>query len=309
MVTTALLHPVHRPPTSFLSFLTPYHHRRRRLSSSPATRYPLYYDLILSRPPPRRLSPRNHPRAADPTPPDTPFENWADRKISDSGMDKPMRKYYSKRRKRTFGSDSDDGRDGGGGGEKYIELKPEVVELPTYHAREEELYFYDAFALPWEKDKHYRMVYQLEKKYFPDQCLDKAFVDASGKGREAKDDVDKRLVFFDDEKQEKVDWDESVEKKKKKKGGSGEVGVTEKKVEEFFKCLKTVPGDGQVGRSDGEPFLATKRTGLPPRWDGPFGAVVLVNKPKGSVFLVHCNRFFSYHFVFFECSCSCMIVA
>lgn len=298
MVTTALLHPVHRPPTSFLSYLNPYHHRLRCLSSSPATRYPLYYELIVSRPPPSRLSPRNHPPAAEPIPPNTPFENWADRKISDSDMDKPMRKYYSKRRKRMFGSDSDDGRDGGGGrGEKFIELKPEVVELPTYHAREEELYFYDAFALPWEKDKHYRMVYQLEKKYFPDQCLDKAFVNTSGKGKEVKDDVDKRLVFFDEE-EEKVDWDESVEQKKKK-GGSGEVGVTEKKVGEFFKCLKTVPGDGQVRRSHGEPFLASKRTGLPPRWDGPFGTVVLVNKPKGSFFLVHHYRFFSYHFVFF----------
>ncbi|KAJ4958312.1 hypothetical protein NE237_025423 [Protea cynaroides] len=46
----------------------------------------------------------------------------------------------------------------------YVELRLEVVELPILHKREEELYFYDAFTSPWEKEKDYKMVYQLEKK-------------------------------------------------------------------------------------------------------------------------------------------------
>jgi tRNA pseudouridine55 synthase len=73
-----------------------------------------------------------------------------------------------------YGSDSDP--DDRRNEEQFVELKPEVVELRTLHRREEELYFYDAFTYPWEKDKHYKMVYQLEKKFFPDQCLDKAFL-------------------------------------------------------------------------------------------------------------------------------------
>lgn len=74
-----------------------------------------------------------------------------------------------------YGSDSDD--ENKKNEEGFVELKPEVVEFHRLHKREEELYFYDAFAYPWEKDKHYKMVYQLDKKYFPDQCLDKAFLD------------------------------------------------------------------------------------------------------------------------------------
>lgn len=89
-------------------------------------------------------------------------------------IDKAMRKYYNKRRKRMYGSDSDE--DNKTQGEGFVELKPEVVEFNTLHKREEELFFYDAFAYPWEKDKHYKMVYQLEKIYFPDEGLDKAFL-------------------------------------------------------------------------------------------------------------------------------------
>jgi hypothetical protein len=73
-----------------------------------------------------------------------------------------------------YGSDSDD--DHRRNEEQLVEMIPEVVELRTLHKREEELYMYDAFCYPWEKDKHYKMVYQLEKKYFPNQCLDQAFL-------------------------------------------------------------------------------------------------------------------------------------
>lgn len=230
------------------------------------------------------------------------FESWVDQKLisetesvsgRDGGvvMDKAQRKYYNKRRKRMYGSDSDEemmrSQDEG-----FVELKPEVVEFKTFHKREEELFFYDAFAYPWEKDKHYKMVYQLEKKYFPDEGLDKAFlgpgesnveVNEQTKGRkgvkktvgiktETKLEVtngmdDKGLVFFDEGKPEK-DSKGSVK------------DVAEKKVEEFFKCLKKVPAkDSEISQT--EPYLLTRHTELPAKWDSPFGTVVLVNKPKG----------------------------
>lgn len=181
-------------------------------------------------------------------------------------------------------SDSDSNRKNDDG---YVELKPEVVEFRTLHKREEELYFYDTFAYPWEKEKHYKMVYQLEKKYFPDQCFDKAFLGPGesngsggnvskrrGKSGEKKENIggggenDKGLVFFEGEREE-------VDSGKDVKGD-----VSEKKVEEFFKCLKKVPNkDGEVASA--EPYVATRSTGLPPKWDSPSGTVVLVNKPKG----------------------------
>lgn len=188
-------------------------------------------------------------------------------------MDKSKRKYYIKRQKRMYGSDSED--DEGKHENKYIELNQEVVKLRTLHKREEELYFYDAFAYPWEKDKHYKMVYQLEKKFFPDQCFDKAFLEPGQsneekkkkkrkdevKGVEEKKDDDKGLVFFEEEK---VNKDVKMD-------------ITEKKVEEFFKCLKKVPNEVD----DTLPFVSGRSSGLPPKWDGPTGAVLLVNKPKG----------------------------
>ena len=204
-----------------------------------------------------------------------------------------------------YGSDSEEEEIRMRNEERFVELKPEVVELPTLHRREEELYFYDAFAYPWEKEKHYKMVYQLEKKYFPDQCLDKAFLEpgqsnvnananenadgggvvrSKGKGRksvgvggvrrEKKDDKgDSKLVFFEEKREEE-----------KGKGGDGGLvkDLREKKVEEFFKGLKRVENkDGEVGSVNGEPYLSSRRAGLPPVWDGPHGTVVLINKPKG----------------------------
>lgn len=196
-----------------------------------------------------------------------------------------------------YGSDSDE--DDKRYEERLVELKPEVVEFNTLHKREEELFFYDAFAYPWEKEKHYKMVYQLEKKYFPEHCLDKAFLEpgesnagvdsvkgkvkvkkkVGGKKDEGVDD--KGLVFFEEEGEEK--GGSEMAKKEASKD------VTEKKVEEFFKCLKKVPNkDGEI--SNGEPYLVMRSTELPPRWDGPRGTVVLVNKPKGWTSFTVCGK-------------------
>lgn len=194
-----------------------------------------------------------------------------------------------------YGSDTDDDRPRE---DKYVELKPEVIDFSRLHAREEELYFYDTFAFPWEKEKHYRMVYKLEKKYFPDQCLDKAFVDpgepmkklmkekksspSEGKGDSGVrmegggGSDDKGLVFFE----EKSDVRE--------KDSSKNVNITDKKVEEFFKCLKKAPNANEA--SSGELYISTRKTGLPPRWDGPHGAVVMVNKPKGWTSFTVCGK-------------------
>lgn len=188
-----------------------------------------------------------------------------------------------------YGSDTEDentSRDDN----DFVELKQEVVELRTLQKREEELYFYDTFAYPWEKDKHYKMVYQLEKKYFPDQGFDKAFLapgQQSNQGEnekanrianrrtEAKTNEvdDKGIVFFDDEKENYAEKDDNAIR----------IDVAEKKVEEFFKCLKKVPSK-ETDVANTEPFLSSRSRGLPPKWDTPAGTVLLVNKPKGEPF-------------------------
>ncbi|KAJ8750094.1 hypothetical protein K2173_014009 [Erythroxylum novogranatense] len=293
-------------------FFTPVFSLSQKLFSSSSTPYPLQYEMIVYRPTPSslaqtrrrpaRVSKHGSKSSPDPDSPQNPdselgFDSWVDQKLSaESGddMDKAKRKYYNKRRKRMYGTDSDE--ENRKGEEGYVELKPEVVEFYRLHKREEELYFYDTFAYPWETDKHYKMVYQLEKKYFPDQCLDKAFLDPkdfnrnqSGKNKKSKGsqkiakiekvsgEDDKRLVFFDGEGEK----------------GNREVtygkDVTEKKVEEFFKCLKKVPNKvNEVGT--GEPYLLTRSAELPPSWDGPNGTVVLINKPKGWTSFTVCGK-------------------
>ncbi|CAJ2665262.1 unnamed protein product [Trifolium pratense] len=277
----------------------------RFLSTTP---YPLQYELIINRPdlpkpnPHRRTAKPNS--SPEPTQPDS-LQSWADDKLlttepGSSELDKAKRKYYNKRRKRMYGSDSDSD-DHRRNEEQFVELKPEVVELRTLHRREEELYFYDAFSYPWEKDKHYKMVYQLEKKFFPHQCLDKAFLKPGqsnpvsnfsnsknsnanlrnkkvgvfggvGGVVEDKDEVgDNKLVFFE----ENVKGEEDREKEKGKKG--------EKKVEEFFKGLKK---DVEIV----EPFFSSRRTGLPPVWDSQHGTVLLINKPKGWTSFTVCGK-------------------
>lgn len=194
-------------------------------------------------------------------------------------LDRSKRRYYRKREKRLYGDSESEGEGGPRGPSEFVELEPEIVDFPRLHAREEELYFYDAMAFPWEKEKHYRMVYQLEKKYFPDQSLEKAFLDSAptpaAAAAEAEEGSGGRkdergLVFFD---------------QKASAAAPADHPVSEKKVEEFFKCLKKVPsaGGGGGGAPAGEPWLASKKKGLPPRWDGPSGTVLLVDKPKGEL--------------------------
>ncbi|OMO59323.1 Pseudouridine synthase II [Corchorus capsularis] len=267
--------------------------------STTSTPYPLQYDMIIntpaqSQPTPtrRRLSRPDSSNSSEEENPEKElgFDSWVEKKLTlDDGMDKSKRKYYRKKRKRMYGSDTEDDEKGKNE-DGFVELKPKVVEFDRLHEREEELYFYDTFAYPWEKDKHYKMVYQMEKKYFPDQCFDKAFLEpgesnekpkAKGKSKkpadadnkEVKEVEDKGLVFFEEE--------ENSDNVKKE--------VTEKKVEQFFKCLKKVPNkDTEV--SSGEPYLVTRSTELPPRWDGPHGTVVLINKPKGWTSFTVCGK-------------------
>ncbi|KAL2500109.1 Pseudouridine synthase family protein [Abeliophyllum distichum] len=285
-----------------------------RLLSTTSTPYPLQYEMIISRPsnpspppssPSRRLPaiPNSRPTDSEPDP-ELDFDAWVDKKLSrknesnddaetETVMDKAKRKYYNKRRKRMYGeseSDEENGRRGNEG--DYVELTQEIVELRTLHKKEEELYFNDAFAYPWEKDKHYKMVYQLEKKYFPDQCFDKAFVEPGqsngnenlkkGKKRveskEVKVEDDKGLMFFEERESEREGKDVTM----------GD--VTEKKVEDFFKCLKKVPSKDNSDATVVEPFLSTRSVGLPPKWDGSNGTVVLVNKPKGWTSFTVCGK-------------------
>eukprot|EP00262_Sarcandra_glabra_P007532 TRINITY_DN20400_c0_g1_i1.p1 TRINITY_DN20400_c0_g1~~TRINITY_DN20400_c0_g1_i1.p1 ORF type:complete len:514 (+),score=92.05 TRINITY_DN20400_c0_g1_i1:115-1542(+) len=250
--------------------------------STTATRYPLQYELIVSRPvTSNRRRTTSRPAIESNQEPESSIPTSNSTSESTDDMDKSKRKYYRKRRKRMYGpSDSDEDRPRQ---PEYVELKHEMVEFRTLHAREEELYFYDTFAYPWEKEKHYRMVYQLEKKYFPDQCFDKAFLDPgeseTSKKSGVKEEKDRRLVFFDEEKE--------VAGTKK----NDNVGVSERKVEEFFKCLKKVPkGGGEVGEGGGEPYLLSRKTELPAKWDGPLGTVVLVNKPKGWTSFTICGK-------------------
>ncbi|KAJ0113368.1 hypothetical protein Patl1_02857 [Pistacia atlantica] len=260
--------------------------------STNSTPYPLQYDMISNHPTqsslnqtprtrrrPARVNSTNSPDDAEPEL-ESGFDNWVDKKLAfekeatkgsqlpcsaNVEMSKSMRKYYNKRRKRMYGSDSDD--EFGKNDEGFVELKPEVVEFDRLHKREEELYFYDTFAYPWEKDKHYKMVYQLEKKYFPDHCLDKAFLDTN--------------------------VEQNVKKTKKKLGGKSKEKkkreVSEKKVQEFFNCLKKVPNK-EAEVDSVEPYVLTRRTELPPTWDGPFGTMVLINKPKGWTSFTVCGK-------------------
>ncbi|XP_060192905.1 uncharacterized protein LOC132622332 [Lycium barbarum] len=282
--------------------------------STTSTPYPLQYEMIISRPSTiqqQRFLPNSKPTDSQPEPEpgsELGFDDWVERKLNskssseepNSGivkMDKGKRKYYNKRRKRMFGgSDSDDEENNRDKDNEFVELKQEVVELRTLHKKEEELYFYDNFAYPWEKDKHYKMVYQLEKKYFPDQCFDKAFLEPGESNENVKksrkkvgkresiiaraidDGVDKNLIFFEEEEKGVSETKEQVK-----------VDVAEKKVEEFFKCLKKVPNK-ESGVVSAEPFLATRSTGLPPKWDSPGGTVVLVNKPKGWTSFTVCGK-------------------
>ncbi|KAF3773297.1 tRNA pseudouridine synthase B [Nymphaea thermarum] len=259
-------------------------------SSFSSTPFPLQYELITSHPVLPLASPRRSRTNPDK---DLAAMGSFGPQEGEEEMDKSKRKYYLKRRKRMYGSDSDDERRRGS--EEFVEMRPEVVEFPTLHAREEELYFYDAFAFPWEKDKHYRMVHQLEKKYFPGQGLENAFLqpgeerkEKQGKGTRRRkvheggeeEGDDKRLMFFEDGNEKKP-------QKKTEEGLGKKVEVSERNVEEFFKGLSKGP---RVGDVTGEPYVLTRTDVLPARWDGPSGTVVLIDKPKGWTSFTVCGK-------------------
>lgn len=148
-----------KPPLSS-SFLPvkPSHLFSRLPFSTTATPYPLYYELVNYRP----VQSHKDARSSAQHQPD----HQKDPSVSSSSgeedakeapvMDRSKRRYYAKRDKRMYGSDEPTTRSKGS--TESVELKPEIVDFPRLHAREEELYFHDAFAFPWEKDKHYRMV-------------------------------------------------------------------------------------------------------------------------------------------------------
>ncbi|GJM94307.1 hypothetical protein PR202_ga10944 [Eleusine coracana subsp. coracana] len=264
----------------------------RRFLSLTATPYPLYYDLIVHRP-------------ADPKPPkfssSPPPSDEQQPQPQPQPLDRAKRRYLRKRRSRLLPDpDATTGTKPSASSNEFVELRPEVVDFPRLHAREEALYFHDAFAMPWEKDKHYRMLYRLEKKYFPHQSLDNAFVPADAG---PTSDADRGLVFFDEENKDDDD-DRGVAESKDK----GE--VLERKVEDFFRSLKKGPGEEaqtkptrrataagpepprQVKREEDrpQPYLVTRTTELPPRWDGPGGTVVLIDKPKGWTSFTVCGK-------------------
>ncbi|WVZ95763.1 hypothetical protein U9M48_041487 [Paspalum notatum var. saurae] len=271
----------------------------RRFLSLTATPYPLYYDLIVHRP-------------ADPKPPKSSSDDGADRQPQptpdEQPLDRAKRRYLRKRRSRLL-PDPDAAAKPSSSSSEFVELRPEVVDFPRLHAREEALYFHDAFAMPWEKDKHYRMLYRLEKKYFPHQSLDNAFVPADDAGP-ASDAADRGLVFFDDEKKDDDGEDRVADKKD---GDSDKKEVLERKVEDFFRSLGKGPGSGDAGakakrpaaagaeprqvkrdvpreEDRPQPYLVTRTTELPPRWDGPAGTVVLIDKPKGWTSFTVCGK-------------------
>uniref|UniRef100_J3M387 tRNA pseudouridine(55) synthase n=1 Tax=Oryza brachyantha TaxID=4533 RepID=J3M387_ORYBR len=104
------------------------------------------------------------------------------------------------------------------------------------------------------------------------------------------------LVFFDDDKKDD-------EGEVKKKGGDDKGEVLERKVEDFFRSLKKGPGQGEAKAKKKEaeppqvkpeewpqPYLASRTTELPPRWNGPTGTVVLIDKPKGWTSFTVCGK-------------------
>ncbi|XP_076949548.1 uncharacterized protein LOC143622235, partial [Bidens hawaiensis] len=193
--------------------------------STTKTPFPLQYEMIIARPSQQPPPHHHHHQRRRPPPPNSThpdsqlgFDDWVDMKLTsqtqtqnqesqthaqsqpvllNNEMDKSKRKYYNKRQRRMYGSDSEDDNNGKHES-KYVELNQEVVKLKTLHKREEELYFYDA----------------------------------------------------------------------------------------FFKCLTKVPNEVD----DNGPFVSGRSAGLPPKWDSPTGAVLLVNKPKGWTSFTVCGK-------------------
>ncbi|XP_057818527.1 uncharacterized protein LOC131031427 isoform X2 [Cryptomeria japonica] len=226
-----------------------------------------------------------------------PFEVWLDNRAEDGGSaenwvqrDRAQRKFYEKRRRRMYGTDSDQDEKIPEE-DKYIELKPEIVEFKSLYEKQEELYFYDAFCFPWEKDKHYQMIRKLEQKYFPDQGLEKAFLDPDDELLKPKEDIKDKpkhlgktaLVAQAEEKnaeRSKIQMSSSSE-------WNGAKGLAQDKAQKFVKSLKNIPNFDEVSDA---PYIVTRKSELPARWNGPKGTVLLIDKPKGWTSFTVCGK-------------------
>nr|XP_043616679.1 uncharacterized protein LOC122588596 isoform X2 [Erigeron canadensis] len=217
---TSLIFSIHTKPLS-----NPFKSHSFLSYSTTKTPFPLQYDMIITRPPPQQ--PHHHrkppPNAKPQNDSHLGFEDWVDMKLQNQDQEKPMseimdkskRKYYNKREKRMYGSDSE-----------FDNGQTNVNE---------------------------------------NQSAEKG-------GGKKKDE--KSLVFFEEKESDEEEKDVKLD-------------VTEKKVEEFFKCLKKVPGS-EVDET--LPFVSGRSSGLPLKWDGPTGAVLLVNKPKGWTSFTVCGK-------------------
>ncbi|KAH7432570.1 hypothetical protein KP509_07G028400 [Ceratopteris richardii] len=78
-------------------------------------------------------------------------------------------KYVSESESCDF-SDTDENKYPPGKGYKVYE--PRVVEFPSYAAMEEEKFWSELLAFPWQRGRTERFRRRLERKYFPKHCLD-----------------------------------------------------------------------------------------------------------------------------------------
>lgn len=271
------------------------------------------------------------------------FEEWLDNKLAtgdlsgnSSGkekwvqLDKAKRKFYEKRRRRTYGTDSEDEAAAAEDDEKYIELKPEIVEFKSFYTKQEELYFYDAFCFPWEKDRHYRMIRKLEQKYYPDQGLEQAFIDPDEPLKpdthkpkpKTLNKIVKNVHPEESKNSDRIGAEETLATKIREDGdaplskrisshtgkipvaitaidlNSGDSdmkGLSEKKKEEvqqFVKSLKSArtPSLDGATAAAATPYLLTTMSELPARWDGPSGTMLLIDKPKGWTSFTVCGK-------------------
>ncbi|KAJ7520488.1 hypothetical protein O6H91_19G008300 [Diphasiastrum complanatum] len=78
------------------------------------------------------------------------------------------------------GSSHDSNDDGNDDDEDW---HPMLRAFPTYHAKEEALYFHNLLAYPWEKGAFERYIAKLEEKFFPGDLLDFDKPSTSGRSR------------------------------------------------------------------------------------------------------------------------------
>ncbi|KAG5527156.1 hypothetical protein RHGRI_028164 [Rhododendron griersonianum] len=240
----------HSKPTKPFSFLKPSSHP----FSTTLTQYPLQYDMIISRPdthsPPHSPRRRSRPREIpQSSPADTPESEPEPELGFDDWVDRKLTSPSS---------------------EPERELRP-ILGDP-------------------ELDKSKRKYYNKRRRRIQMNVKAKAERDKRGggsksgerreKGGDGRDE--KGLVFFEEGEEGKEEREKGLVKDVK-------IDISEKKVEEFFKCLKKVPNkDSEVANA--EPFVSARSTGLPSKWDSPTGNVVLVNKPKGWTSFTVCGK-------------------